>query len=308
MSSSDRILKSSLNPFFPFLFLLAFLVLPAQAQGEAETIFIDSPLVVVNATVTNSGVPLSNLRKEAFTVLENGVVQNITSFETSIAPFAAVILLDSSGSMGTRIDLARSAAIAFLDGIREDDFVAIYTFDTTVRKIKAFSNDTNVPDRLFDVRAEGMTVLNDGIIEATRALSARPENRRAIIVLSDGADTYSSASTERAIRFASNANVAIYTVDIAGGGADSSQPTTDQMRSRAALKTFAEKTGGLFFSNPGGARLRESFKSVVAEIGGQYTLAYQPEGRSERGRWMKLEVKVARPNVSVRSRTGYFSR
>lgn len=308
MLPSALILKSPLISFFPFLLLLAFLALPAQAQDAEETIFVDSPLVVINATVTNGGVPLSNLRKEVFTVLENGVVQNITSFENSSAPFAAVILLDSSGSMGTRIDLARSAAIAFLDGIRDGDFVAIYTFDTTVRKVKAFSNDSDVPDRLFDVRAEGMTVLNDGIIEATKALSVRPENRRAIIVLSDGTDTYSSASAEKAIRFASNANVAIYTVDIAGGGADSSQSSTDQMRSRATLKSFAEKTGGLFFSNPGGARLRESFKSVVAEIGSQYTLAYQPEGKSERGRWVKLEVKVARPNVSVRSRTGYFSR
>ena len=96
MSPSALILKSPLISFFPFLLFLAFLALPAQAQDAEGTIFVDSPLVVINATVTNGGVPLSNLRKEVFTVLENGVVQNITSFENSSAPFAAVILLDLS--------------------------------------------------------------------------------------------------------------------------------------------------------------------------------------------------------------------
>ena len=85
-----------------------------------------------------------------------------------------------------------------------------------------------------------MTVLNDAIFKAAQELSKRPEKRRAIIVLSDGADTQSRVSGDKALKAALAVNATIYTVDMSSP--DSSGRA--RMQSQGALKNFAEKTGG----------------------------------------------------------------
>lgn len=274
----------------------------ARAQ-EDDVIRVDSSLVVLNATVTDrNGRPLAGLKQMQFTVTEDGKVQQIGLFETANAPFAAVILLDSSGSMEERINLARSAAIAFLDGLRADDVVAIYNFDSTVSVVQDFSNSRDVMERIFDLKSDGMTVLNDAIVKAATELSQRGEKRKAIIVLSDGADTKSGASADKALRAALTVNATIYTVDMSS--ADSMNPR-DRMMSQSALKGFAEKSGGVFVATPGGIALREAFRNIVKELGTQYTLGYQPQNTARDGKWRKIEVTVSGADAEVRTRKGY---
>ncbi|MGI8494820.1 MAG: VWA domain-containing protein, partial [Pyrinomonadaceae bacterium] len=243
------------------------------AQDDNEIIRVDSSLVVLSATITNSaGKPVLNLKNNQFTILEDGAEQKITLFETAAAPFAAVILVDTSGSMEQRVVLARSAAINFLNGLRGEDAAAIYNFDTKVSLIQDFSYSRDLVDAGYDLKATGMTVLNDAIYRAAQELANRPEKRRAIIVLSDGADTSSKYSSDKALKVALSANATIYTVDMSSidsGG-------KDRMQSQGALKNFAEKSGGKFVAAPGGAAMREAFKNIVEELGIQYTLGYQP--------------------------------
>jgi len=110
------------------------------------------------------------------------------------------------------------------------------------------------------------------------------------------------------LKAATATNATIYTVDMSapdvGGNAASIR---DRMRSQGALKNFAEKTGGVFVATPGGAALREAFKNIVQELGAQYTLAYQPSNTKKDGKWRAIEVRVARPNLSIRTRKGYKS-
>lgn len=270
---------------------------------DDDVIRIDSSLVVLNATVTDrTGRPVLGLKETQFSIKEDGKSQQLVLFETASAPFAAVILLDSSGSMEDRINLARSAAIAFLDGLRADDVVAIYNFDSTVSLVQDFSNSRDVMERIFDLKSDGMTVLNDAIIKAASELSRRDERRKAIIVLSDGADTKSGASADKALRAALAANATIYTVDMSSP--DSTNPR-DRMMSQSALKGFAEKSGGIFVATPGGTALREAFKNVVKELGTQYTLGYQPQNAARDGKWRRIEVTASSADAEVRTRRGY---
>ena len=175
-------------------FLLSFSIF---AQDDDDVVTVDSSIVVINATITDaSGSHVSGLRQEQFSIFENGVEQQIDSFAAAETPFAAVILLDTSGSMEQRVSLARSAAIKFLDGLREADSAEIYRFDSKVVLVQKFSNSRDVSERLFDLKADGMTALNDAIFQAAKDLGDRPEKRRAIIVLSDGMDTFSGRSAE----------------------------------------------------------------------------------------------------------------
>ena len=102
------------------------------AQDDDE-IRIDSSVVVVNASIkTADGRNAGGLKKEQFKIFEDGIEQRVEYFSAEQTPFAAVILLDTSGSMEERVSMARAAAIRFLDGLRDSDSAAIYRFDSKI--------------------------------------------------------------------------------------------------------------------------------------------------------------------------------
>ena len=274
-----------------------------QSQDDDDVVRVNTDLVVVNVTVTDGGGKYaSGLRRADFKLMEDGREQKISSFGAEETPFAAAVLLDFSGSMEKRVSMARAAAIRFLDGLREEDVAAVYKFDSKIEQLQDYSPSRDLAPLAFGMRAEGMTVLNDAIVRASEDLSRRPEKRRAIVVLSDGFDTRSSASMDKALAIAFNAGVTIYTVDM-------SAPETSSIQARAqaagSLRNFANKSGGRYIPTPGGQALREAFDSILKELGNQYTLAYRPTNQARDGRFRKIEVQLARPELTARTRKGY---
>ncbi len=285
-----------------FLILLSITPLFTQDASDDEVISVDSSIVILNATIKDrNGRHVAGLKEQQFKVFEAGVEQPIGFFSAEETPFAAVILLDTSGSMGQNVSLARAAAIKFLDGLRETDSVAIYRFDSKVQMVQDFSNSRDVSHKIFDLRSDGMTVLNDAIFKAAEILSERSEKRRAIIVLSDGADTMSGRSADRALKAAMAAGAVIYTVDMSS----TSTPSSNGQQNKAALKNFAERSGGTFVAAPGGVAMREAFVSIVEELGVQYTIGYHPLNDKKDGKWRPIELRVARPSLTIRTRKGY---
>lgn len=275
----------------------------AQVEDDDEAIKVESSLVVINATITDAkGKPVSGLKQNQFQIFEDGKEQKIEIFETEKTPFAAVILLDSSGSMEQRVSLARSAAIQFLDRLRTDDVTALYNFDSKISLIQDFSNSRDIYEGIFDIKANGMTVLNDAIFKAAEELAKRPEKRRAIIVLSDGADTQSRRSSDKALKAALAANATIYTVDMSA--LDSGNQRA-RMQNQGVLKTFAEKSGGKFIATPGGVAMRDAFKNIVEELGIQYTIGYYPTNSAKDGKWRAIELKTSKTELNIRTRKGY---
>jgi VWFA-related protein len=287
------------------LLLSLCLVVPAPAQDDDEVVRINADLVVMNVTVVDAqGKYVHGLRRTDFKVFENGREQPaelLSTFSIEETPFAAVILLDTSGSMESRMSLARSAAIRFLDGLRPDDVAAVYKFDAEIERVQDFSPSRDLASMAFGLRAKGQTSLNDAIVRAAQDLAQRPEKRRAIVVLSDGMDTRSSASAEKALNQALAAQATIYTVDMsASNGAN-----IGGQQNAAVLRNFATKSGGRFIATPGGQALREAFVGIVEELSNQYTLGYRPTNGVRDGKWRTLEVKLSRPELAARTRKGY---
>src|SRR5262245_59384755 len=112
-----------------------------SAQTDDDVIAVDTSIVVLNALITDaSGKAVGGLNQKLFHIFEDGVEQKIESFEAEETPFAAVILLDTSGSMEDRVVLARAAAIKFLEKLRTHDNAAIYNFSSRVVPVQDFSN------------------------------------------------------------------------------------------------------------------------------------------------------------------------
>ena len=282
--------------------LFSTLFVTAVLSQDDEVVRVDSSIVLMNATIRDAkDRPVSGLTQKDFKIFEDGEQQQIISFETQEAPFATVILFDTSGSMEERISIARSAAINFLNGLRADDVAAIYRFDSKTDLVQDFSDSRDVADKIFDLKARGMTVLNDAVIKATQELDKRSEKRKAIVILSDGEDTFSRASAEKALKAALAANVTIYAVDMSTISFGAAQRRQNQ----GVLRNFAEKTGGFFISTENGIAMRDALKSIVDELQIQYTIAYEPSKVKHDGKWHSLELRVARPNLVIRTRQGY---
>ena len=276
-----------------------------RSQQDDDVIRTNTELVVLNVTVTDKGgqyVP--GLHLSDFTIFEDGKqvpIEIISSFSVHESPFASVVLLDTSGSMESRLSLARSAAIRFLDRLRDEDVAAVYKFDSKVEQVQEFSGGRDLAPMAYGVKATGMTTLNDAIVDAAKALASRPEKRKAIVVLSDGLDTFSKASADKAIESALAIGASIYAVDMSATDGNASR----NQQSAGVLRSFAEKSGGRFVATPGGPALRDAFASIADELGHQYTIAFRPLNEKRDGKWHKLEVKTSRSDLVVRSRKAY---
>jgi Ca-activated chloride channel family protein len=271
----------------------------AQQQDD-DVVRVNTDLVVLNATVLGKdGKFVSGLRRADFQILEDGKEQKLASFSAAETPFAAAIVIDTSGSMDTRLTLARSAAIQFLDGLRESDVAAVYNFDYKVEQLQDFSPGRDLPPKAFGLRAKTTTALNDAVLRAADDLAARPEKRRALVVLSDGGENSSRASSDKALNHALAGGVTIYAVNMSEEG-----PTRD-MVGASILQILAAKSGGQYISTPGGQKLRDAFDAILEELSHQYTLTYVSTNRQRDGKWRAINLKLARPEATVRARKGY---
>jgi Ca-activated chloride channel family protein len=271
----------------------------AQDQGD-DVVRVNTELVVLNATVLDkNGKFAPGLKRTDFQIFEDGAEQKLVSFTAEETPFAAAILLDTSGSMETRLTLGRSAAIRFLDGLREEDVAAVYNFDSKVEQIQDFSPGRDLPARVFGLRTKLMTALNDAVLRAADDLAKRTEKRRAIVVLSDGGENYSRASSDKALDHALQAGATIYAANMSDTG-----PGRDIVGT-SILKNLADKSGGRYIASPGGQELRDSFAAIAEELGHQYTLTYRPNNRQRDGKWRAIQIKTTHADITIRTRKGY---
>lgn len=278
-----------------------------KSEKSEETITFDTDLVVLNMTITDADDRyVSGLKLEDFKVFEDKWQQKILSFSYDEKPFSVAILLDASLSMEKKLTLARAACANFVDGLRVGDTFAIYSFSGfKVKTLQDFTDIRDIPDAVWDMRAEGETPLYDAIVKAADGLSQREERRRAILVVSDGADTRSKASFDQAMRKVSDAQISVYVVDLS----DAAVYRTQRRDNNAAvMKEMATKSGGKFFSAAGGGKLREAFENTVEELRQQYTLTYESSNDRYDGRWRAVEVQTTKPQLNIRTRQGYYAR
>jgi Ca-activated chloride channel family protein len=278
-----------------------------QDPNQGEILKFETNLVVLNATITDgSDRYIRGLKREDFQIFEDKVQQKIVDFSQDETAFSAVILLDASLSMQHKLTLARAACANFVDTLRPDDTFAIYGFSgMKVKVLQDFTEIHDIPDSVWDMRADGETPLYDAIVKASEGLAKRTERRRAIVVVSDGADTKSKASLDQALRKTLDAQALIYAVDMTDTAV---YRTAQRDGGLEILKEMAAKTGGRFFGSAGGTQLREAFAKAAEELRNQYTLTYESSNEKYDGRWRVLEVRVTKPLLNVRTRRGYYAR
>ena len=284
-----------------------------QPAGTPPQVFKSGVDVVsLSVTVTDGQHRyITDLEEPDFTVLEDGVRQDLLYFSRSNLPIALSLLIDTSASMEERLLVAQNAAVGFAQRIREQDLAQVVDFDSRVEIVQKFTNDKAALESAIRATAPGgSTSLYNAIYIAlrestkVRAKSSEEVRREAIIVLSDGEDTTSLVSFEEVMELAKRSETSIYTIGL--------QPrdATFQKGFREAefvLRQFAQETGGRSFFVQKAEELSGVYGQIADELSSQYSVNYASKNVKRDGAWRRINVQVARSNVTTRTRRGYYA-
>lgn len=272
---------------------------------EQSTFYVQSRVVTLDVTATDdAGRFLGGLTKDDFQVFDNGQEQEIKFFSMEERPLYVAILIDTSGSMlGGKIRRSIFAAQQFISQLKEVDHANVFTFGPDVYRLTEWTSDfdglINQVSRLNAVR-EALTPLNDAMYHALETFKNKP-GRKAIIVITDGADTASGTTPDMINEAAKREDVRIYPIGIygmGGGGFMSNDPTT------WLLRGLADVTGGAAFFPSSSSEFLRVFTTITEELRSTYTLGYTaPEGAGDDWRTIRVEIK---DGGEARTKEGYY--
>jgi Ca-activated chloride channel family protein len=255
-------------------------------------------LVEVYVTVTSpAGEPISGLRQSDFQVFEDGAPQTIAAFTAGDVPLSIVVALDRSFSMaGVRLTIAKRAAAAFIQALRPDDEVAVIAIGSEVETIAPPMPAREAAKTRWEaIDAWGTTPLYDVTVQAIDRIQAR-RGRRALLLISDGADRGSETDAATLIAHARRSDVLVYPIAVARTAAP-------------VMAELASVTGGRSMVVADPQRLEPALAALARELRTQYLLGYAPaRGVGDAAAWHAFDVRVDRPGVRVRARDGYFAR
>ena len=268
------------------------------------------PPIVIGAEVQIVSVPvlvfdkggrfIPDLKKSEITILEDGVPQEITYLANSTGddriPLSLALTLDTSGSMQPSIAFLKEAATYFTGKLEASDQALVVSFNESVKSSSEFTDDTERMDSFINgLQVWGGTALYDAVLYGLDRLRDRP-GRKALILLSDGDDSGASqANKAQVTAVAKSLEVSIYSVGIQGFDTP-----------KGFLKNLAEDTGGAYYFPNKVSELIKVFEAISKDLKNNYLVAYSPT-RPADNTYRKIEVRVKRPDATVRVRPGYMA-
>lgn len=296
--------------------LVSALAVSGRAQTETATGTVsyraDTTLVLVPVAVTDpSNRFVLGLEQKDFVLTEDGTPQKIKHFSTEDAPLSVGLVLDTSGSMGSKIDTSRLAAKEFLKALNPADEAFLVEFSDVAQLSIPFTQDASkIEHRLNQEASAGLTALLDGVHVGLQEMKNAKNPRKALVIISDGGDNnsrYKSSDIEKLVR---EADVQVYAMGVF-------EPylflglTDAEVGGPRLLSELAEQTGGRAIAASKDSDLPRIADRIGLELRNQYVLAYSPTNPSRDGKYRKIEVKLhapeALPDLKARWRVGYYA-
>lgn len=285
-----------------------------EVRGRALPRF-ESDVDVVNLSVSVADTGrryVTDLEQQDFTVFEDGIAQRVSVFDQQRAPLAVSILIDSSLSMQPSMAIVQGAALRLVHALRPIDSAQIVQFNHRHAVVQDFTSDHALLESgIRSIRPEGATGLYNAVYLSLRELARRPTDdgdlrRRAVVLLSDGADTTSILSDDQVLETARRAEVTVYAVGL-GIAAATDNPTSDVGRARYFLTALTGETGGQPFFPRALAELDGVYDRIARELSTQYSLGYVSSNARRDGKWRKVVVHSGRGGLVLRHRAGYYA-
>lgn len=313
VSWSQEAYNLSVKRFLLFPLLLSAAIAGAQKPEEPPTFsesagaeYVMLPVLVMD----KDGKFADGLRKEDFVLRVGETRVDVDTFDRDeSAPVSFAFLLDTSGSMGVgnKLENAKNAIRNIVrTGHPGDDFALFAFSEGDVRLVSDFSADPGKLVRaLWDLEASGQTALFDAVAATPEKMMKGRNNKRAILLFTDGVDNASQLSANQMAEILQHVSVPVYTVGMKNRAFDAMTEKSRRELSVDTLEMLAGSSGGRMHLVSGDEDLRPLAAAISREVRQQYLLGFAPSGKGDI-KYRIVFVSVAKPGSwVVRTRRGY---
>lgn len=268
---------------------------------------VEVELVGIYATVQDrAGKLVTGLNQGDFVIYDNGAPQQISQFSREYTPLSVSILLDTSSSMaGRKLDNARRALGRFVGSLNRGDEAMLITFRTRPRVVQRFTGNLRLIKRnLKELEGSGSTALYDAILAAADYSQGSQNRRRALLLISDGINTYGKAELRETIEQLRRRPVELFAIGIESD--DTADDAAETLVTRSVLDQLTRSGGGEAFTVSEAGQLGKVCEAISERMHKQYAFGYYP-ARSADGEWHEVRIESRRPGLKiVPSKTGYY--
>jgi Ca-activated chloride channel family protein len=313
-----------MKKIFSVLLFAATVTAPALAQQKTPSEDLIKATDVfevrlpVSVTTGKKKLPVTDLTKDDFQVLEDGKPQEITFFTSQAKnpPVFVGVLMDTSPSTAGKVKFMKEAAKNFLYTVLQvrKDRAAFATFDHEIKLRQDFTDKTALLDEAVEkVKETGnKTALYDAIYQFCDEKMRNAPGRRVLVVITDGDDTFSRADLNDAIDIAQRTETTIFALSTKAGFLGSVpgvEAGTVKDAGDKELDRLTKETGGESFFTGDMLKLERSFTRIRETLNTQYYLIYKPANQNYDGTLRKIEVRLtdkAKANdYRIVTKTGY---
>jgi len=292
---------SAVSLIAPILFVAA-----SEKPHTDYTITSESRLVVLDVSVNDSHAQSpAGLSKENFSISENGRPQKISVFDNRDAPVSVGILVDESSSMSPKRAHVIAAAQTFIEESNPHDEVFVLNFnDRVVPGLPPgvlFSDDpSQLRAALHRGVAAGKTALNDAIVDGLRQLEHGRQDKKTLVLISDGGDNASVHTRREMLDLVERSIATIYTIGLFD--------PDDEDRDPRLLERLARMSGGVVYLPKDISDMVPVCRKIAKDIRSRYTLGYVPPVENGRTPVRHIQVRVSAPGYTklvARTRGSY---
>ncbi|MGA7245520.1 MAG: VWA domain-containing protein [Terracidiphilus sp.] len=277
--------------------------------GEGYVLHTNVEEVVLNATVLEGSQLVQTLKRENFQVFEDGVKQNIISFQHTDLPVSIGLVVDNSGSMSKKRPAVNKAALDLVEASNPEDEAFVVNFSDEAYIDQEFTSNVNrLRDGLSHIESRGGTALYDAVVASADKLVADAKRPKQVLVLiTDGEDNASTLTLDQTIRRVQElSGPVIYTIGLLFGDEMSH---AEVRHARRALELLSNETGGIAFFPKSMEQVDEIAAEVARDIRSQYTIGYHSSKPTTEPGFRRVNVTAEAQGMgkmTVRTRTGYF--
>ncbi len=286
-------------------------------QGQEKEIVNIRRVRLPITVIDKKGQFVSGLTASDFLIFEDKVPQQIDSFtseENNSLPLYIAVLMDTSPSTKAKLKFEQESAMNFIQTVVRPrrDRVLFATFDDQVTLRQDFTDRLELLDRaVFGIKSTGsQTALYDAIWQFCDEKMRSAQGRRALVIITDGEDTYSRADINDAIDIAQRTETTIFAISTKAGlssAVPGVEAGTVKDKHDKGLDRLCDETGGVAFFTGDMLALERSFTKIARELRSQYLITYKPINDKYDGSYRRVEVKFSssRENMKLRTKRGY---
>jgi len=283
-------------------------------SGE-DRIKIDTDLVNLDVTVIDqNNNPVANLKKEDFSVYEDKVKQTIESISREEAPVSFGMVIDTSGSMRSKLQSVSDAAVLLIKQMRRDDEAFVASFKAEAELVQEFTSDRReLEDAIGDLYTSGGTALLDAIIStADYAQESGKRRRKALVVITDGLEKNSSSKEKEVMEAIKEDEVQVYLVGFVDEEEEKSFfGKSPAKKAKDLLSRLADDSGGHAFFPKDIGEIPAIAAQISKDLRTQYVISYYPSNDERDGTFRTIQVGVNNfggRKLIARARRGYYAR